>query len=333
MTALTRVDTATFPVFTAFLMAHSDAGTRDYLSHTDLKALFLERQGAEAWFYGDGARPQAVISLVRSPRHDGCIVIPVQILTGDGRVPTADACLDAFLDHEAAPVPLPRLYRIGEQTHQPVPADRLAARGFARIAGLCEYQRPAGPPVPGEFALADQALAAGYTLALFDDPAGLPDPSVLDRVATIHNRTLGARGAAADWTADVVRGRLSRPGSGLIIARRQAEVAGHILFQQGDDGILVIEACLARPHWRSGAVDAMCRLMAAEVSAPRGEKVVACADATNAASRRAMERAGMTLSAERHLWEKKVGAGEHLLPAPTPAVLMPEAAQRPHIQL
>ena len=60
MTALTRVDTATFPVFTAFLMAHSDAGTRDYLSHTDLKALFLERQGAEAWFYGDGARPQAV---------------------------------------------------------------------------------------------------------------------------------------------------------------------------------------------------------------------------------------------------------------------------------
>ena len=256
------------------------------------------------------------MTLVRAPRHDGCIIVSAQILTACGSPAAAETCLDAFLDREDRIAPVARLYRIAEQTHQPTPSARLTARGFTRIPGLCEYRRPAGPPRPGEFSLADQAPGSGYRLALFDDPTQLPDRAVADQVAAIHNRTLGARGSVADWTAEVVLGRLSRPGSGLIVARRGGEIAGHILFQQMEGSILVIEACLARAHWRSGAVDAMCRLMAERVSAPRGLDVVACADVTNAASRRAMERAGMTPIAEHHLWECRIGAGVEMFPGP-----------------
>lgn len=316
MTALTRVDDTTLPAFAAFLMAKAAPDVRDYLATTDLRALFLDRQGAEAWLQGASAAPAAAVTLARAPRHDGCIVVSAQILTAGGGLAAAEACLEAFLDREDRIAPVARLYRITEQTHQPTPAARLAARGFTRIPGLCEYRRPAGPPRPGEFVLADQALGAGYGLALFDDPAQPPDRAVADRVAAIHNHTLGARGSVADWTADVVQGRLSQPGSGLIVARRGGEIAGHILFQQMEGGILVIEACLARAHWRSGAIDAMCRLMAERVSAPRGLDVVACADVTNAASRRAMERAGMALTGEHHLWERHVAAGASLHPGP-----------------
>ena len=136
MTALTRVDDTTLPAFAAFLMARAAPDVRDYLATTDLRALFLDRHGAEAWLQGDAGAPTAALTLVRAPRHDGCVVVSAQILTAGGGLAAAEACLEAFLDREDPIAPVARLYRITEQTHQPTPAARLAARLAAPLLRL-----------------------------------------------------------------------------------------------------------------------------------------------------------------------------------------------------
>lgn len=303
----------TAAMLAAFLAAHADPETRRMAAEPGAAERLIIRNTRaqdpvrDEFWHLDG-RLRAVLTSIRTRRPDGRGLVNLVIWCPADDPEALAACLDQALNREA----LAREGNKSEGTacdarYTPLPGRTeplalLRARGFRERAGRVRYRRDPAPLRAGEVPHADRALARGYatrliTLAEAEDPTDL-----FDQVAHIHNRCFGARGDGAGLTGRVIRAALSPPGSGLILASRTDDLAAYLLFTAGHDGLLGSECACLRHHWGSGAADLVCREMITHAWTHGRQAITAWADASNAASRRMLERAGLQLTDSFNHW-------------------------------
>jgi len=305
--ALVPVSEGNVDAFVAFLAEHGDEEGRAYMAKVDMRRAVLWRGGDFLWI--EAGRPAATLTVHRAPRPDGGQVVSLCILPEGGRAGALMACLGEFLAGEEGTAAA-RCYRLAELPHMAFPEADLAAAGFARRPGRCKYARDPGPPRPGEFPLADRALARGYTVVLASEAMIGAEPALGARLTDIHNRAFAGRPGVARRDEAEMLGRLTLTGGGTLVALRDGQPTGYLAFVPMDGEVLVTELASLRPHWGTGSADLMCRHVATLVAKRWGVSIVGYADAANAPSRRAMERAGMRRVADYPVWEHGVEAGQ-----------------------
>jgi hypothetical protein len=293
--------------YVAFLFEESDADGREYMATVDMQGVLLKR-GRDRFYLEDGA-PAASLTVSRTPRHDGSVVVSVCILPRGGRAGPLLACLDAFLAGEEKTNPAVRRYQLAGPPDLALPEAELGALGFVKKPGRCRYVRDAGPPREGEFPGADKALAAGYAIHELTPAMAAAEPALFATLADLHNRAFAGHPGAAPRDEAAMRERLTAAVGGAILAVRDGAITGYLHFTPMSKEVLVGEIASLRRHWGTGSVDLMCRHVAALVAERWGLPIVGYADATNAPSRAAMIRAGLRHTADYPVWEYAVEAG------------------------
>ena len=297
----------------AFLAAHADPETRrmaaepGYADRLIIRNTRAEDPVRDEFWHLDG-RLRAVLTSARTRRPDGRGIVNLLIWCPADDPQVLAACLDQALMREAsgrdadAPESTACDYRYTPLPDRIEPRALLRARGFEERAGRVRYRRAPAPLQAGEAPHADRALARGYATRLITPAEAEACADLLDQVAHIHNSCFGARGDGASLTGRVIRAALDAPGSGLIIASRNGSLAAYLLFTPAHDGLLGSECACLRRHWGSGAADLVCREMITHAWTHGRQAITAHADATNTASRRMLERAGLQLMESFNQW-------------------------------
>lgn len=299
--SLLPIDEGLIDALLGFYREHGDPGLRDYLSRLDAGPMLLAQTDSFFWMQGDA--PSAALSIRVMPHPAGHDNVNVSILTRGTDEASFAACLRAFLDaEERAGNTVPRRYRMLETPESPLPADVLRAAGFSPMPGRCEYRRQ-GPPRPGEFPQADQALAQGYRVLTLDRAGADAFPALYSQVAAIHNAAFSDRTGEPRRDEADIRELLKPEGSRIIVTALGETIAGYLAYLPLPDYVLATDVAAARKHWGSGCVDLLCRQIVLDCAGPPDLPIITYANARNAASRRMMERAGMTLAVEFPMWE------------------------------
>ncbi|MEN3161160.1 GNAT family N-acetyltransferase [Tistrella mobilis] len=303
----------TAAMLAAFLAAHADPETRRMAAEPGAAERLVIRNTRtqdpvrDEFWHLDG-RLRAVLTSIRTRRPDGRGLVNLVIWCPADDPEALAACLDQALNREALARERDRPEGAACDTrYTPLPGRTeplalLRARGFRERAGRVRYRRDPAPLRATEVPHADRALARGYATRLITAAEAEACADLFDRVAHIHNRCFGARGDGAGLTGRVIRAALSPPGSGLILASRNDDLAAYLLFTAGHDGLLGSECACLRRHWGSGAADLVCREMITHAWTHGRQAITAWADATNTASRRMLERAGLQLTDSFNHW-------------------------------
>lgn len=305
---LVPVTEANVEAYLAFIFEEADADAREFMATIDVRGAVLRRR--QDYFFLDGGRPAASLSVDRKERPDGSLMISLSITPRGGAPGPMLAALACFLGAEEKTAPRPRRYRLSAPPEMTMPAAELARLGFLSRPGRVKYVRDPGPPKEGEFPGAEAALAKGYAIAEIDEKTIAANPALFAAVTDIFNRGFAGQAGVSPRDEAVMRERLLGPGCGTLLAMKGAAITGYMHFTRLAREVLVGEYASLRRHWGTGSVDLLCRRMAALVDERWGLPIIGYADVTNAPSCAAMERAGMRRAEEYPVWEYRVEAGE-----------------------
>ncbi|MFH1806629.1 MAG: hypothetical protein ABID63_17250 [Pseudomonadota bacterium] len=305
---LVRITDSNVDAFITFLKAHLGDEGRDFLGQIDARALFLKRSGD--YFCLQGDTPCATVSVSRTDPHDGDKVIGITIIPASHNDGTLIYALNEFLKSEAQGPDSDhaRLYQILDTPENPLPADDLRAAGFTAQPGRRKYLRDPGPPRPGEFPMADKALARGYRIVKLSPEMVAQDPDIFTRLAGIHTHIFAGKTGARAMDADDMRACFNPPG-GIVLALLEGEITGYMTYLPMKNEVLASECASLRRHWGSGSADAMCRYVAQIVADQWNLPIAGFGNARNAAACKVMERSGMRRIADYPVWEYRVSAG------------------------
>jgi len=307
---LVAIDEGNVDAYVAFVFEEADADGREFLATIDVRGAVLRRR--QDYFFLDGGRPAASLSIHRKERPDGSLMISLGIPPKGGQTAPMLAALACFLAAEEKTADRLRRYRLAGPPEMTMPAAELAHLGFLARPGRLKYVRDPGPPRDGEFPGAEAALAKGYTIAEMDEAMIAADPTLFATLADIFNRGFAGQAGISQRDQTVMRERMTGPACGVLLAMRAGAVIGYMHFTKLAKEVLVGEYASARRHWGTGSVDLMCRRMAALVDERWGGPIIGYAEVTNAPSCAAMERAGMRRAEEYPVWEYRVEAGEEM---------------------
>jgi hypothetical protein len=305
---LVPVTAGNVDAYIAFLFEESDADGREYMATVDLRGVLLKR-GRDR-FHLQGGVPAASLTVGRTPRADGGVVISVGILPRGGRAEALLACLAEFLAGEEKTGPARRRYQLAGPPDLAPPEAELAALGFVRKPGRVKYVRDPGPPREGEFPGAEKALAAGYAIHPLTPAMAAAEPALFATLADLYNRAFARHPGFALRDEAEMRSRLTAPVGGAILAIKDGAITGYLHYTPMSREVLVGEYASLRRHWGTGSVDLMCRHVTQLVAERWGLPIVGYVDATNAPSRAASERAGLRHAADYPVWEYAVEAGQ-----------------------
>ncbi|WP_316980042.1 GNAT family N-acetyltransferase [Shumkonia mesophila] len=294
--------------YVAFLFEESDADGREYMATVDVRGFVLKR-GRDR-FYLEGGAPAASLTVGRTPRADGSLLVSVSITPRGGRAGPLLACLGEFLDGEEKTGPAVRRYQLAGPPDLALPEAELGALGFVKKPGRCKYVRDPGPPRQGEFPGAEKALAAGYAIHELTPAMAAAEPPLFAALADLYNRAFAHHPGAVPRDEAQMRERLTAPVGGALLAVRDGAITGYLHYTPMSREVLVGEIASLRRHWGTGSVDLMCRHVTQLVAERWGLPIVGYVDATNAPSRAAMERAGLRHAADYPVWEYAVEAGQ-----------------------
>jgi len=279
---------------------------------TDLAAAILDK-GEEYALLDDDGVMQAAVSIRNGNAlvNDRCIMISVE--ARDKTPKTEFRMLCKVLATTAQDiVESDTLYRVYDPIGSAFPKTDMMEIGFCENVASFRYERKPGPPQPGEFPHADRATRRGYRSVLIDDDYVASDPDIFDKLADIYNRAFSGCDLVRPTTPERMRKSYDTEANKTIIAKLGDEVTGSIMLTNLGSYVLSPQYYSLRRHWGTGSVDLMCRHTAEFVAEHWNLPIVGYAEATNAASWKALERFGLSRVAEYCVWERKVPAGERL---------------------
>lgn len=297
----------------AFRILVSDEEQRNYYATVDMANVILAN-GNEYSLQDDNGDIHAAVVISRKPGIDDNIVVLISVEI-DGKDPQKLAdCLHQVLQKENGRLASHTTrYRIYNLPHNPYRKEDMENWGFAEVVGSYRYEREVGPPREGEFPHADRAIAKGYQSILLDDAYIEQHPDIFEKLADIYNRAFLTRSSVNMTTAERLEDTYRKETNGMIIAKIGDEVTGCIGLTHLGNSILSPQYCCLRRHWGTGSVDLMCRHLAEHVAEQWNLPIIGYAEATNAASWKALERFGLTRVEEYLMWERVIPAAERFV--------------------
>jgi hypothetical protein len=296
-----------------FRILISDEEQRNYYATIDMPNVILAN-GNEYGLLDDDGHIHAAIIVSRKPGNDDTIIVQISVEI-DGKDPQKqiDCLHQVLLNEHGRLASHSTRYRIYNMPGNPYPKEKMEKWGFDEVVGSYRYERKAGPPREGEFPHADRAVAKGYQSILLDDAYIEKHPDIFETLADIYNRAFITRASVNMTTAERIEYTFRKETNGMIIAKLDDEVTGCIGLTHLGKSILSPQYCCLRRHWGTGSVDLMCRHLAEHVAKQWNLPIVGYAEATNAASWKALERFGLTRVEESLMWERMIPAGERFV--------------------
>ncbi|WP_339858961.1 hypothetical protein [Thalassospira alkalitolerans] len=295
--------------FAAFRMEIASEELRSYYNTIDLPAALL-RQGTEFFYEDRAGQITAAISLTRSPHRDRSIVVMISADTREKAPQDLTNIICKILsDEKGHTAEQDTIYKIFEDEEAPLIGKDLEAIGFERIVGNYRYVRAPGPPRPGEFPYAERARKRGYETLIVDDAYVAAHPDIFETLADLLNRAFLNWASVTKTTAEHIRSHYDKDANDILITKLGDEVASTMFCSFLGKEVLSPKYASLRKHWGSGASDLMSQHLAQYVADRWNVPIIGYADATNAASWKALERFGLTRDQEISYWGRRIPAG------------------------
>ena len=186
------------------------------------------------------------------------------------------------------------------------------AMGFSKNLENIKYVRDPGPPRAGEFPHAAKGEQLGYRPMVLDDDLIAKYPDIFSRMSNVYDRAFARRPNAQKITAEEREKNYHQLDSGYVICMLGDELVASTHFLKLDQEVLATELECLRKHWGTGAADLVCKHQVKEVTRRWNLPIIAYADKTNAASRRALERFGLYPVQEHFSWQRTFTAGSRV---------------------
>lgn len=298
--------------FVAYLNEIADEEGRRYYATIDLEKAILSQE-CDYFIKSDSDEILAAVTLKRKERRDGSMLVMITVDDIAKKPETLTSYLRFVLESDAGKTAeTDTRYRVYNPPLTKLAPTGMAKMGFAEIPGTYRYLREPGPPREGEFPHADRAVAKGYRTLVLNDDYIAKDPEIFEKLADIYNRAFSNRDSVNPTTAERIRKICEAEANDTIIAKLGDEVTSSITLTNLGDSVLSPQYTCARRHWGTGSVDLMCRHLAELVAERWNVPIIGYAEATNAASWKALERFGLTRVEEHMVWERIVPAGSSL---------------------
>lgn len=307
---LTAVSKDNIKAYAAYRREIADEEGRRYFETIDLEKVIL-RENCDYFIKGDSDEILCAITIRRKELRNGSVLVMISVEDVAKKPETLASFLRLVLQEDIGKTAKTDIrYRAYDPPGSKFAPAAMAQMGFAEIPGTYRYLREPGPPREGEFPHADRAVAKGYRTLVLDDAYIASDPEIFEKLADIYNRAFSNRDSVTPTTAERIRKSYEAEANEIIIAKLGDEVTSSITLTNLGDSVFSPQYTCARRHWGTGSVDLMCRHLAELVAERWNVPIIGYAEATNAASWKALERFGLTRVEEYMVWERALSAGD-----------------------
>ncbi len=293
-----------------FRISIVDASTASYLSGTDQASLILANPVHHFLFEDDVLIATAVIK--RKHDDDGTSVhILVDPQMRDAQHLT-DLVIRLLKTENLSAVDQEVRYHLYPSSGLSFLEADMMAIGFSQVSENIKYVRDPGPPRTGEFPHAPKGEKLGYRAMVLDDDLIAQYPDIFSRITKVYERAFSGRPNMHEITAEEREKYYHQPDSGFVICVLGNDLVASTHFLKFDKEVLATELECLRKHWGTGATDLVCKHLIQEVAKRWNLPIIAYADKSNAASRRAMERFGLYPIQEHFSWQRTLPSGSRI---------------------
>lgn len=295
--------------YLAFRLSIVDASTASYLSGTDQVSAILANR-AHHFLLENGVMVATAIRWTKC--EDDCMSVHIMVdpQTRDpGRM--TDLVVQLLETENLSAVDRDVHCHLYPSAGLSFVETDMQAMGFSKVPENIKYMRDPGPPSAGEFPHAPKAEQLGYRAMVLDDELIAKYPDIFARITDVHDRAFAGRPGVQNITVRDREKSYRQPDSGFVICMLGDELAASAHFLKLDQDVLATELECLRKHWGTGAADLVCRHLVREIASRWNLPIIAYADKTNAASRRAIERFGLHPVQEHFSWRRTFPKGSH----------------------
>ncbi|WP_430473902.1 GNAT family N-acetyltransferase [Thalassospira lucentensis] len=307
---LLPVTKETVAEYLEFRISVVDATTASYLSRTDQVSMILASTAHHFLLEDDVAVATAAI---KRRSDDDCMSVYVLVDPKKRNEKHLTSLIGRLLKTENQPsVEHNTRYHLYPSSGLSFIEADMHAMGFSQVSENIKYVRDPGPPRAGEFPHATKGEQLGYRAMVLDDDLIAKYPDIFSRMANVYDRAFAGRPNVQKITAAEREKYYRQPDSGFVICMLGDDLVASTHFLKLDQEVLTTELECLRKHWGTGAVDLVCKHQVKEIAKRWNLPVIAYADKTNAASRRAMERCGLYPAQEHFSWHRTFLAGSRV---------------------
>ena len=296
--------------YLAFRVSIVDASTASYLSRTDQASIILANPIHHFLLEDDVIIATAVFKRVGD---DDCISVHILI---DPQMRDAQHLTDLVIQllktENLSGVDQEVRYHLYPSSGLSFIEADMMAMGFSQVSENIKYIRDPGPSRAGEFPHAPKGEKLGYRAMVLDDDLIAQYPDIFARITDVYERAFSGRPNMPKITAEEREKYYHQSDSGFVICMLRDDLVASTHFLKFDQEFLVTELECLRKHWGTGATDLVCKHLIQEVAKRWNFPIIAYADKSNAASRRAMERFGLYPVQEHFSWQRTFPTGSRL---------------------
>lgn len=293
-----------------FRLSIVDASTASYLSRTDQAPIILAST-AHHFVLEDGIA--VATAAIKRKNDDDCMSVHM-LVDPKMRKPKhlTDLIAQLLKTENLSAVDRETRYHLYPSNGLSFIEADMRAMGFSQVLENIKYVRDPGPPRADEFPHAAKGEQLGYRPMVLDDDLITKYPDIFSRMTDVYNRAFAERPHVQKTTAKEREKSYHQPDSGFVICMLDDELVASTHFLKLDQEVLATELECLRKHWGTGASDLVCKHVIDEITKRWNLPVIAYADTTNAASRRALERFGLYPVQEHFSWQRTFTAGSRV---------------------